>query len=210
MNIELSQYCKTCKQSNLNRDLIKTDSKNRTTCPECGAYTLKKKSTRTTIKRDAPEEPSYTVPEIVNPRPTTSPRAKKKWPYKKYTEDDAEALGIDMIRYVKDHPHCRAFDDFLSLVAHMSYPRLIRMMEHSPELEEAVLISKQIIAERWKARWESDEKVDINKIASKFVDVYCALMREQQDKKMKIEHSVGQGIPYHDPTYPNLITKSDV
>ena len=206
-HLQLTDSCGVCKQSNLNRDVIKSNSKNRVICEGCGAYTLKKKAK---IVRDAPDEASYTVPEIVNPRPTTSTRAPiKKWPYKKYTEADAVNLGIDLIAYVEGHNHLRAFDDFLNKVAHMSNARLERMCTISKELEESVLIAKQIIAARWKEVWESDERVDINKMAPKFIDVFCALMREQQDKKLKIEHSVGTGIPYYDPTYKNLIPKGD-
>ena len=208
MNIQLSQYCNTCNQSNIERTLIKSDSKNRVACPECGAYTIKPKRERKTIKRYAPEEASYTVPEIVNPAPTISSRAStKKWPWKQYTEENVINLGIDLIAYVEAHNHLRAYDDFLNRVAHMSNARLERMAEQSKDLKESILIAKQMIAVRWKERWESDERVDINKIAPKFIDVFCALMREQQDKKLKIEHSVGQGIPYFDPTYKNFIPK---
>ena len=203
--IELNTYCSTCKQSNTERVLIKTNASNRSICKECGSY--KPKNTR--VKRDAPHEPSYTVPEVTNPTATIGPRAQKKWPYKKYTEADAANLGIDLLDYLERHQDLRSFDYFLNNVARMSYPKLMRMTESSKELEEAVLIAKQIMAQRWQDKWESDERMDINKIAPKFLDVFSALMREQQDKKLKIEHSVGQGIPYHDPTYPNLLVKDN-
>lgn len=215
--IELNNYCSTCKQSNTERVLAKTNTSNRAICKECGAYKPKRAASSSQrisrIKRDAPSEPSYTVPEVTNPTPTIGPRAqkipapKRPWPYKKYTEADAANLGIDLLKYLEEHRDLRSFDYFLNNIAHMSYSKLMRMAEASPDLQESVLLAKQIMAERWQEAWETHERMDINKLAPKFLDVFSALMQEQQDKKMKIEHSVGQGIPYHDPTYPNLLTK---
>lgn len=162
------------------------------------------------IQRDHPNEPSYVIPEVTNPIATSSSRAKvRKWKFKQYTEESAEDLGLLLVDWARTNHQETTLTKFLVDVGQVSYSKLCRMAENCQDLADALDLTKEIFAERIRQEWKQDEKMDINKYAPKMFDLMSPIVKLKEDKKLKVELSTEKGIPYHDPTYPNLLTKSE-
>ena len=151
----------------------------------------------------------------INPmveRATTGTRVKKemaKWKFKQYEPKDAVLLAQIMIAWAEENRTETTFTRFLVDIAHCSYGKLQRMGADCQELADALDIVGEIFAERIREEWKADERMDINKYAPKMFDLMSPLVKAKEQAKLKVELSAERGVPYHDPTYPNLLTKGE-